>query len=157
VLLLSALIILATLAVHESFVPEQMLSQEHVNKLVRSHKATAVEKVSQHYFPNIFGSTTKVKDESSSGCDVPQTTQKVLNVVFYFNPLPVDHGGQIMETDWILNFLLGEICRPVRVIEKTDIRNDTLHVFLFNLPGELANTDALKAKNIVNQVIKVLF
>lgn len=74
-------------------------------------------------------------------------------MVFYFNILPVDHGGQIMEYDWITNVLLGKINRPIKIILPEEFskepQNDTLHVFLFNPKNNLFKE--LKTRGFVNQ------
>lgn len=80
--------------------------------------------------------------------------RKMLNVAFYFNVIPVDAGGQVMEFDWISNFLLGKIDRPVKILTGDEAlnkpRNDTLHVFLGH-PHEMTMFRAFKRNKIVNQ------
>ena len=55
--------------------------------------------------------TFSIKEDEIKSC-----AKKTLNVAFYFNVMPPDVGGQIMEFDWITNVLLGEIDRPMKII-----------------------------------------
>lgn len=62
--------------------------------------------------------------------------KRPLNLIFQMNFRPVDHGGQIFETDWIQQVIFGSISRPVRVIwtedERQQLYNDSVYVFLFH-------------------------
>uniref|UniRef100_A0A914EEY7 Exostosin GT47 domain-containing protein n=1 Tax=Acrobeloides nanus TaxID=290746 RepID=A0A914EEY7_9BILA len=76
-------------------------------------------------------------------------TKKTLYVTFYFNVIPVDQGGNIMEYDWIVNVLLEKINRPIKIVKADEKhrRNDTLHVYLFQPEKDIF----VKSNGLVNQ------
>ena len=80
-----------------------------------------------------------------------------LNAVLQVNATPVDHGGQIMEADWIVHSVFGpSIDRPVRVHfahqlgdEGQPLLSDSVYVFLF-APKPADLFDRLKRDGYTN-------
>ncbi len=66
--------------------------------------------------------------------------KRPLTVAFAFNPLPVDQGGSIMESEWIVHTLLGALDRPIHLVDALapdyQRTSDTLLVFLFQPPKD---------------------
>jgi hypothetical protein len=95
----------------------------------RTSPPTRCQILSQQLHP---GFTSK-REESQQ-----VSLKRPLNVIFQFeNNGNVGDGGTIFESDWIVRFVFGpHLGRPVQVLERGCLANDSVYVFLFH-PGEL--------------------
>jgi hypothetical protein len=92
-----------------------------------------------------LSSTTTQKRSDSSWIG----SKRPLNLIFQFsNNGNIGEGGSIFETDWIEKFIFGShLGRPVRILEKNCLVNDSVYVFLSH-SGDLFQR--LKSGGFVN-------